>query len=65
LNEGTAPFSLAPEAYAELVRRLVGLRGLAEGLRGAFDDEAAANGAEEMLESIDRTLDLLAYRGSR
>jgi hypothetical protein len=59
------PFALAAEDYAELVRRLVSLRRLADGLAGAFEEPAAARGAREMLVSIDRALDLLEHRGDR
>lgn len=57
--------TLTPEAYTELVGRLVALRGVAEELSDAFDDLRAAAGAKQMLASIDRALDLLEYRGER
>jgi hypothetical protein len=57
--------TLTPEAYAELVGRLVSLRSVAEELNDAFDDPRAAVGAKQMLASIDRALDLLEYRGER
>jgi hypothetical protein len=57
--------TLTPEAYTELVGRLVALRGVAAELSNAFDDPRAAAGAKQMLASIDRALDLLEYRGER
>jgi hypothetical protein len=66
VNERAAgSFTLAPADYAELVRRLVGLRSVAQELIEAFDDADAATGATEMLGSIDRALDLLEYGGER
>jgi hypothetical protein len=50
---------LSPEAHAELVNRLSALRELAGGLAEAFDDPSAAAGARQMLESIDRMLELV------
>jgi hypothetical protein len=57
--------TLTPEAYIELVGRLVALRNVAEELSDAFDDPRAAAGAKQMLASIDRALHLLEYRGER
>jgi hypothetical protein len=43
----------------ELVRRLVALRELAAGLVDAFDDREMSEGAQQMLASIDRMLELV------
>ncbi len=50
---------LSPEVHDELVGRLIALRQLAEDLAEAFDDPSAAAGARQMLESIDRMLELV------
>jgi hypothetical protein len=50
---------LSAETRVELVNRLTALRGLAEGLAEAYDDPTAATGARQMLESIDRMLELV------
>jgi hypothetical protein len=54
---------LAEDEHAELVSRLTALRGLAQELTEAFDDPSSQAGAQEMLASIDRMLELLAARG--
>jgi hypothetical protein len=54
---------LADDEHAELVSRLTALRRLARELSEAFDDPRSRAGAEEMLASIDRMLELLAARG--
>jgi hypothetical protein len=51
---------LMPADYAELVGRLTALRKVAEELADVFDEPRAAQGAREMLASIDRMLELLA-----
>jgi hypothetical protein len=51
--------TLSAAEHAELVDRLTALRGLADELAEAFDDPRAAEGAREMLESIDRMLELV------
>ena len=50
---------LSPEGHEELVARLTALRALAEGLAEAYDDTVAVAGARQMLESIDRMLELV------
>jgi hypothetical protein len=55
---------LSPEVHAELVGRLTALRQLAEDLAEAFDDPAAATGARQMLESLDRMLELVGTRNA-
>jgi hypothetical protein len=54
---------LADDEHAELVSRLTALRGLAQELTEAFDDPSSQAGAQEMLASIDRMLEVLAARG--
>jgi hypothetical protein len=54
---------LSADAHAELVSRLTALRSLAQELREAFDEPQSQAGAQEMLASIDRMLELLAARG--
>jgi hypothetical protein len=51
--------TLSAADYAELVDRLTALRGLADRLAEAFDDPQAAEGARQMLDSIDRMLELV------
>ena len=51
---------LLPADHAELLGRLTALRKVAEELADVFDDPRAAQGAREMLASIDRMLELLA-----
>jgi hypothetical protein len=53
---------LADDEHAELVSRLTALRGLARELSEAFDDPQSQAGAQEMLASVDRMLELLAAR---
>ena len=52
---------LEPEAYDEIVRRLVSLRELAAELAEAYDDPVARKGAGDMRESLERVLQLLGY----
>ena len=52
---------LEPEAHAEIVRRLVGLRVLAAELAEAYEDPVAKKGAGDMRESLDRVLQLLGH----
>jgi hypothetical protein len=54
---------LSADDHAELESRLTALRGLALELSEAFDDPRSRSGAQEMLASIDRMLELLAARG--
>ena len=54
--------TLDDEAYAEVLRRLGGLRDSAAELADAYDDPVAKQGAGEMLGSIDRVLELLERR---
>ena len=51
--------NLEPDAYEEIVRRLVSLRDAMAELSAAYDDAVAKQGAEEMRESLDRVLQLL------
>jgi hypothetical protein len=51
---------LLPADHAELVGRLTALRRVAEELADVFDEPSAAEGAHEMLASIDRMLELLS-----
>ena len=51
---------LLPADHAELLGRLTALRTVAAELAEAFDEPTAAQGAIEMLASIDRMLELLA-----
>jgi hypothetical protein len=53
--------NLEPDAYAEIVRRLVSLRATVAELSAAYDDPVAKEGAQEMHESIDRVLQLLGH----
>ena len=50
--------NLEPDAYEEIVRRLVSLRDVLAELSAAYDDDVA-KGAQEMRESVDRVLQLL------
>ena len=54
--------NLEPEAYEEVVRRLLSLRELAAELAEAYDDPVARKGAGDMRESLDRVLQLLGHR---
>ena len=51
---------LLPADHAELLGRLTALRQVASELADVFDEPRAAQGAREMLASIDRMLELLA-----
>ena len=51
--------NLEPDAYEEIVRRLVGLRDLSDELVKAYEDPVMKRGAEEMRESLERVLQLL------
>jgi hypothetical protein len=51
---------LLPADHAELLGRLTALRQVASDLADVFDEPRAAQGAREMLASIDRMLELLA-----
>ena len=51
---------LLPADHAELLGRLTALRQVAAELADVFDEPRAAQGAREMLASIDRMLELLA-----
>jgi hypothetical protein len=51
---------LSPADHAELLGRLTALRNAAEELAEIFEDPRAAQGAREMLASIERMLELLA-----
>ena len=53
--------NLEPEAYEEVVRRLLSLRELAAELAEAYDDPVARKGAGDMRESLDRVLQLLGH----
>ena len=53
---------LEPDAYDEIVGRLVSLHNLAAELAEAFDNEASRKGAEEMRASLQRVLQLLKYQ---
>jgi len=50
-----------PEAYDEIVRRLVDLRDLTGELVAAYDDPVMKEGAEEMHASLERVLQLLGH----
>lgn len=56
---------LSAEDHAELVSRLAALRSLAKSLSEAFDDARAEAGAREMLDSIERMLELLDRAAGR
>lgn len=51
--------NLEPEAYEEILRRVVSLRELAAELAEAYDDPVAKKGAGEMGASLERILELL------
>jgi hypothetical protein len=53
---------LDPEAYDEIVRRLLSLRQLTAELSDAYDDPVMQKGAGEMRESIERVLRLLGHK---
>ena len=52
---------LEPDAYEEIVRRLVALRDTVGDLSDAYDDPVAKRGADEMGESLERVLQLLGH----
>jgi hypothetical protein len=54
--------NLEPDAYEEIVRRLVVLREAVAELSEAYDDPVAKEGAEELRASLDRVLQLLRHR---
>lgn len=54
--------NLEPEAFDEIVSRLIRLRDLAAELAEAYDDPVAKRGADEMRASLDRVLQLLGQR---
>jgi len=56
------PFVLDAEARAEVVGRLVSLRDAIAHLAAAYDDPVAKRGAEEMVDSLERVLQLLEHR---
>ena len=53
---------LEPDAYEEIVSRLVSLRDLAAELAAAYEDRVMWKGAEEMRESLERVLELLGHK---
>ena len=53
--------NLEPDAYEEIVRRLVSLRELAAELAEAYDDPVAKKGAGDIGESLERVLQLLGH----
>ena len=53
---------IQPEAYEEIVRRLLSLQDLAAELSDAYDDPVMRKGAEDMRESIERMLQLLGHK---
>jgi hypothetical protein len=53
---------LEPDAYQEIVRRLVSLRDLAAELASAYEDRVMWKGAEEVRESLERVLELLGHK---
>jgi cellulose biosynthesis protein BcsQ len=53
---------LEPDAYAEIIRRLVSLRDSTAELADAYEDPVTKKGAEEMRDSLDRVLQLLEHR---
>jgi hypothetical protein len=53
--------NLEPDAYEEIVRRLVSLREAIAELSAAYDDPVGKGGAEEMRESLDRVPQLLGH----
>ena len=54
--------NLEPDAYEEVVRRLVDLRELSTELVDAYDDPVMRQGAEEMRASLERVLLLLGHK---
>lgn len=55
-------FTLEPDDYAEVIRRVTRLRELAAELADAYEDPVAKKGAEEMRASLERVLQLLGQR---
>ena len=53
---------IQPEAYEEIVRRLLSLQDLTAELADAYDDPVMQKGAEDMRESIERVLQLLGHK---
>ena len=53
--------NLEPNAYEEIVRRLVTLREAMAELSAAYDDQVAKHGAQEMRESLERVLQRLGH----
>ena len=53
--------NLEPDAYEEIVRRLISLRESMAELSAAYDDPVAKQGAQDMRESLDRVLQLLEH----
>jgi hypothetical protein len=53
--------NLEPDAFEEIVRRLVALREAVGELSDAYEDPVAKRGADEMRESLERVLQLLGH----
>ena len=54
--------NLEPDAYDEIVHRLVDLRNLSRELIEAYDDPVTKKGAQEMHASLERVLQLLGHK---
>ena len=54
--------NLEPDAYDEIVRRLVDLRNLSRELIRAYYDPVTKKGAQEMYDSLERVLQLLGRK---
>ena len=54
--------NIEPDAYSEMIRRLVKLRDLSAELGNAYDDPVMKRGADEMHESLERVLQLLKHQ---
>jgi hypothetical protein len=54
--------NLEPDAYDEIVRRLVDLRNLSRELIKAYDDPVTKKGVQEMHDSLERVLQLLGRK---
>jgi hypothetical protein len=54
--------NLEPDAYDEIVLRLVDLHALSTELVDAYDDPVMKQGAEEMRASLERVLVLLGHK---
>ena len=52
---------LEPDAYEEVIRRLVALRDAVGELSDAYEDPVPKHGADEMRESLERVLQLLGH----